>query len=79
MKIVRRVQELAQKKGVKMQQIALAWLWAKGVAAPIIGATKASHYDDAAAALEVELTPDEAAWLEEPYVPHPLTGVIRHK
>ena len=79
MKIVRRVQELAQKKGVKMQQIALAWLWAKGVAAPIIGATKASHYDDAAAALEVELTPDEAAWLEELYVPHPLTGVIRHK
>lgn len=48
-------------------------------AAPIIGATKASHYDDAAAALGVELTPDEAAWLEEPYVPHPLTGVIRHK
>ena len=79
MKIVRRVQELAQKKGVKMQQIALAWLWAKGVAAPIIGATKASHYDDAAAALDVVLTPDEVSDLEEPYVPHPLTGVIRHQ
>ena len=79
MKIVRRVQELAQKKGVKMQQIALAWLWAKGVAAPIIGATKASHYDDAAAALDVVLTPDEVSYLEEPYVPHPLTGVIRHQ
>lgn len=47
MEIVRRVHTLSERYGVKMQQIALAWEWAKGVAAPIIGATKASHFDDA--------------------------------
>ena len=56
MEIVRRVHQLAERYGVKMQQIALAWEWAKGVTAPIIGATKASHFDDAAGAFSVKLT-----------------------
>lgn len=53
LEIVHRVHTLAERYGVKMQQIALAWHWAKGVASPIIGATKAAHFDDAAAALNV--------------------------
>lgn len=50
MRIVTRVAELAEKYSVKMQEIALAWHWAKGVAAPIVGATKAKYLDDAAGA-----------------------------
>ena len=78
MQIVERVHELAQRYGVKMQQIALAWHWAKGVASPIIGATKASHLEDAAKALEVKLTAEDVAYLEEPYVPHRIVGAIDH-
>ena len=78
MEIVRRVQELAEGHGCKMQQIALAWHWAKGVASPIVGGTKASHYDDAAGALNVTLTPEEVAYLEEPYLPHRVVGAIDH-
>ena len=78
MQIVERVHELAQHYGVKMQQIALAWHWAKGVASPIIGATKASHLEDAAKALEVKLTAEDVAYLEEPYVPHRIVGAIDH-
>ena len=76
-KIVGRVAELAEKHGCKMSQIALAWLWAKGVASPIVGATKPQYLDDAAGALDVALTPEEVAYLEELYVPHPLTSVVR--
>ena len=78
MEIVRRVHELALKYNVKMQQIALAWHWAKGVSAPIIGATKAAHLDDAAKALAVKLTPEDLSYLEEPYVPHRIVGAIDH-
>lgn len=78
MDIVERVHTLADRYGVKMQQIALAWHWAKGVASPIIGATKASHFDDAAGALDIRLTPEDMAYLEEPYVPHPIVGAINH-
>ena len=78
MEIVRRVHELALKYNVKMQQIALAWHWAKGVSAPIIGATKAAHLDDAAKALAVKLTPEDISYLEEPYVPHRIVGAIDH-
>lgn len=78
MQIVERVHELAQRYGVKMQQIALAWHWAKGVASPIIGATKASHLEDAAKALEVKLTAEDVAYLEEPYMPHRIVGAINH-
>ena len=76
-KIVGRVAELAEKHGCKMSQIALAWLWAKGVVSPIVGATKPKYLDDAAGALDVALTPEEVVYLEELYVPHPLTSVVR--
>lgn len=76
MQIVSRVAELAEKYGVKMQQIALAWHWAKGVASPIIGATKMSHFDDAVGALDVKLTDADIAYLEEPYLPHRIVGAI---
>lgn len=78
MVIVGRVHELAERYGVKMQQIALAWHWAKGVASPIAGATKARYLDDAAEALSIKLTDEEVAWLEEPYVPHRIVGAIDH-
>ena len=76
MQIVRRVQELAQKYGVKMQQIALAWHWAKGVASPIVGATKARYLDDAEGALKIRLTAENVTYLEEPYLPHRIVGAI---
>src|SRR4029078_13036108 len=67
--IVERVAEVADARGVAMAQVALAWMLAKPViAAPIIGATKAHHLDDAVAALDLQLSPEEAALLEEPYV-----------
>jgi len=74
--IVHRVHELAEKYQVPMSEIALAWEWAKGAASPIVGATKACHMDDAVNALEVELSPEDVAYLEELYVPHPITGAI---
>ena len=76
MHIVDRVHELSEKYHCKMSQIALAWHWAKGVASPIIGATKAYYLDDAVGALNVSLTPEDVAYLEEPYVPHPVVGAI---
>ncbi len=78
MEIVRRVHSLAERYSVNMQQIALAWEWAKGVASPIIGATKMSHFDDAAGAFSVKLTEGDIAFLEEPYVPHKIVGAIDH-
>ena len=78
MQIITRVQELAEKYGVKMQQIALAWHWAKGVASPIVGATKTRYLDDAAGALDVTLTAEDVAYLEEPYQPHRIMGAIAH-
>lgn len=78
MEIVSRVHELSLKYGVKMQQIALAWHWAKGVSSPIIGATKASHLEDAAKALDVKLTVEDISYLEEPYIPHRIVGAIDH-
>ena len=78
MPIVARVAELADKHGAKMQQIALAWQWARGVASPIVGATKARYLDDAAGALAVRLTEEELSYLEELYRPHPIVGAIDH-
>lgn len=77
-RIVDRVHDLAEKKGVSMAQIALAWQWAKGVMSPIVGSTKATHLDDAVEALQVKLTADEIADLEAPYLPHPIVGAIDH-
>lgn len=73
--IVERVAEIANERGVPRAQIALAWVIQKNpVTAPIIGATKLHHLEDAAAALDIELTSEEIARLEEPYVPHPVSG-----
>ena len=76
-RIVERVAQLAEKHGCKMSQVALAWQWAKGVASPIVGATKARYLDDAAGALDVQLTAEDIALLEECYVPHPIVGAIK--
>lgn len=76
MEIVRRVYELAEKKDVTMTQIALAWQFAKGVAAPIIGATKANYFDDAVGSFDVKLTQQEITYLEEAYIPHNIVGAL---
>ena len=74
--IIGRAAELAEKYGVKMSQLALAWLWAKGVTAPLIGATKASHYDDAVKALDIRLKAEDVKYLEELYTPHKIVGAL---
>ncbi|MGB4595646.1 MAG: aldo/keto reductase [Anaerolineaceae bacterium] len=75
--IIERVAELAERRGVKKSHIALAWvLQKKPVGAPIIGATKLSHLEDAVGAVDVQLTPEEVAYLEEPYVPHAVVGAL---
>ncbi len=75
--IVDRVAELANKHGVSRAQISLAWLLHKEpVNAPIVGATKITHLEDAVGAISVKLTPEEMAYLEEPYVPHSIVGPI---
>lgn len=75
--IIERVSELAQKHNVSRSQIALAWLLQKQpVTAPIVGATKVSHLEDAVGALSIMLASDEVKYLEEPYVPHPVVGAI---
>ncbi|QYR24329.1 aldo/keto reductase [Paenibacillus sp. sptzw28] len=74
-KVVERVAEVAAKREVPRAQVALAWVLQKQpVTAPIVGATKPNHLDDAVAALSVKLTSEEVASLEEPYVPHPVLG-----
>jgi aryl-alcohol dehydrogenase-like predicted oxidoreductase len=73
--VVERVAEMAAKHGVPRAHIALAWLLHKDpVVAPIIGATKISHLESAVESLSVRLKPEEMAFLEEPYVPHPVVG-----
>jgi aryl-alcohol dehydrogenase-like predicted oxidoreductase len=74
-KVVDRLEQLAKKRGTAQATLALAWTLAKpGIDSPIVGATKARHLEDAVAALDVKLTAEEIAWLEEPYVPHPVLG-----
>ena len=74
-KVVEAVAALAARRGVPRAQIALAWMLSKPViTAPIIGATKPYHLEDAVAALSVTLSPEEINSLEEPYVPHPVLG-----
>ncbi|NBJ87976.1 aldo/keto reductase [Acutalibacter sp. 1XD8-36] len=73
--IINRVSELADKYGVSMTEISLAWLLTK-VTSPVVGATKLHHIEDAAKAIDLELTPSELQYLEEPYVPHKLVGVM---
>ena len=75
--VVERVAEMAEKYAVPMAHIALAWMLHKRpVVAPVIGATKLSHLEDAVAAVDVRLALDDIAYLEEPYVPHPLVGLL---
>lgn len=74
--IVLRVHELAEKYGVTMTQIALAWQFAKGVASPIIGATKMKYLDDAVGAFDVMLTVEDISYLEDAYVPHKIVGAL---
>ncbi len=73
--IIGRVAELAAKRGVSMTEISLAWLLTK-VTAPVVGATKLHHIEGAAKAVDLKLNPEECAYLEEPYVPHRLVGVM---
>ncbi len=77
MRIIERVANLADKYDCKMSQIALAWQWAKGVASPIVGATKPAYLTDATEALKLKLTEEDVAYLEEMYVPHPIVGAIK--
>ena len=73
--ILQRVAELADKRGVSMTEISLAWLLTK-VTAPVVGATKPQHIQGAVKAVDLVLTPEEIAYLEEPYLPHKLVGVM---
>ncbi|MCI0395299.1 MAG: aldo/keto reductase, partial [Chloroflexi bacterium] len=73
--VVDRVAELATQRGVAPAQIALAWLLHKpGITAPIIGASKMDHLEDAIAAAQIQLSAEEIKRLEEPYRPHPVLG-----
>jgi aryl-alcohol dehydrogenase-like predicted oxidoreductase len=73
--VVDRVKELAKRHGVTPAQIALAWLLHQpGLTAPIIGASKMPHLEQAVGALEIKLSQDEVDILEEPYQPHPVLG-----
>jgi aryl-alcohol dehydrogenase-like predicted oxidoreductase len=73
--IIKRVEELSEKKGVTMTEISLAWLLTK-VTSPVVGATKPHHIDGAVNALNVNLSDEETKYLEETYVPHKLVGVM---
>jgi aryl-alcohol dehydrogenase (NADP+) len=73
--VVDRVGEIARRRGVSNMQIALAWILQQpGITAPIIGASRLQHLDEAAAALRVKLDTDELKMLAEPYQPHPVLG-----
>jgi aryl-alcohol dehydrogenase-like predicted oxidoreductase len=74
--VVERLAKVAGERGVPMAQVALAWLMTKpAITAPIVGATKPHHLQDAVAAVELKLTADEVQALEEPYVPHAVLGL----
>lgn len=74
MPIIERVAELAERHGVPMAHVALAWQWGRGIETPIVGCSKPSRVDDAVAALELKLTGEELDFLEEPYTAHELVG-----
>jgi len=74
-KVVDRLGEFAERRGVSHAQVALAWVLSKaGITAPIVGATQPHHLEEAVAALSLRLTPEEVASLEEPYTPHAIVG-----
>jgi len=75
--IIDHVAEMAEKYGVPMAHVSLAWMLHKNsVVAPVIGATKISHLESAVAAVDIKLGMDDIAYLEEPYRPHPIVGLI---
>jgi aryl-alcohol dehydrogenase-like predicted oxidoreductase len=75
--VVERVAEIAEKYGVPYAHIALAWLLHKNpVVAPVIGVTKIAHLESAVESLSVKLSSEDVAYLEEPYMPHPVVGLI---
>ena len=74
---LRRVEETGKKRGASNAQIATAWLLAKGVTAPIVGASKMQHLEDAIAAAAIKLTADEVKYLDEPYMPKAVAGNLR--
>lgn len=76
MGIVERVSEIAEKHHASMTQIALAWQFAKGITAPIIGATQTKYLDDAVGALHVSLSQDDIDYLQALYIPHRIVGAI---
>lgn len=78
MEIVTRVKEVADKYHVSMSEVSLAWLYAKGVAAPIVGATKPEHFKEACQAIDLKLAQDDVKYLEELYRPHDIVGQITH-
>jgi aryl-alcohol dehydrogenase-like predicted oxidoreductase len=74
--VIQRVGEVAKARGIPQAQVALAWQLSKPfITAPIVGATKPQHLEDALAAVTIKLSPEEIAKLEEPYVPHPVLGL----
>lgn len=75
-KIAVRIRETAEKYGVSMTAVTFAWHFAKGVASPIVGATKEKYLDDAVSAFDVNLTEEDIAYIDEPYVPHKIVGAL---
>ena len=76
LEIIERVAQLSERLGVTMTEVALAWVLGRGVAAPIVGATKVPHFDAAVRAVDLSLSPEELAFLEEPYRPHEIVGAL---
>lgn len=77
-RVIERLETVAAARGVATAQVALAWLLQKpGVVAPIVGASKPQHLEDALAALQVRLAPEEITILEEGYLPHAVSGMAR--
>ena len=73
--VIERVAEVADARGASMTEVSIAWLLTK-VASPVVGATKPHHVDGAVAAVDLQLSNEEVAYLEEPYVPHAIVGVM---
>jgi len=72
--IVARLVEVSKSKGVTPNQVALAWLLRKGVTSPIVGTSKVQHLEEMVESVNVKITDEEARYLEEPYVPQPISG-----
>lgn len=76
LEIINHVAELAERLGVSMSQVALAWQFKRGVEAPIVGATNAKHFDDAVKAVDLVLSDEDVAFVEAPYKAHEIVGAI---